>query len=75
MVRENKNRSCTTVVSNDNYVRGTCSSLGAATERPSFLIDSPKLKTRKNNNQKSTNKISSAQEKEINEFLKEKWGL
>ena len=75
MVRENKNRSCTTVVSNDNYVRGTCSSLGAATERPSFLKDSPKLKTRKINNQKSANKVSPAHEKEINEFLKEKWGI
>ena len=75
MVRENKNRSCTTVVSNDNYVRGTCSSLGAAAERPTFLTDSPKLKTRKINNQKSANKVSPAQEKEINEFLKEKWGL
>ena len=75
MVRENKNRSCTTVVSNDNYVRGTCSSLGAATERPSFLTDSPKLKTSKINNQKSVKKVSAAQEKEINEFLKEKWGL
>jgi len=75
MVRENKNRSCTTVVSNDNYVRGTCSSLGAATERPSFLTDSPKLKTRKINNQKSANKVSPVQEKEINEFLKEKWGI
>jgi predicted RNA-binding protein with PIN domain len=75
MVREIKNRSCITIVSNDNYVRGTCSSLGAATERPSFLIDSPKLKARKINNQKGTKKISSAQEKEINEFLKEKWGI
>ncbi len=75
MVREIKNRSCITIVSNDNYVRGTCSSLGAATERPSFLIDFPKLKALKINNQKSVKKISPSQEKEINEFLKEKWGI
>jgi predicted RNA-binding protein with PIN domain len=75
MVREIKNRSSVTIVSNDNYVRGTCISLGAATERPSFLIDSPKLKARKINNQKSSKKISPSQEKEINEFLKEKWGI
>jgi predicted RNA-binding protein with PIN domain len=75
MVREIKNRSCITIVSNDNYVRGTCSSLGAATERPSFLTDSPKLKARKINKQKNSKKVSPAQEKEINEFLKEKWGI
>jgi predicted RNA-binding protein with PIN domain len=75
MVREIKNRSCITIVSNDNYVRDTCSSLGAATERPSFLIDSPKVKARKINSQKSSKKISPKQEKEINEFLKEKWGI
>ena len=75
MVRETKNRSCIIVVSNDNYVRGTCGSLGAATERPSFLIESPKLKARKINSQKSSKKISPTQEKEINEFLKEKWGI
>ena len=75
MVRETKIRSSITVVSNDNYVRGTCSSLGALIERPSFLTNSPKLKIRKINNQKSTKKISTSQEKEINDFLKEKWGL
>jgi Predicted RNA-binding protein containing a PIN domain len=75
MIRETKNRTDTTVVSNDKYIRGTCSSLGAATERPSFLIDSPKLKIRKINSQKTTKKISPVQEKEINEFLKEKWGI
>jgi predicted RNA-binding protein with PIN domain len=75
MVREIKNRSGITVVSNDNYVRGTCSSLGVVTERPSFLTDSPKLKPRKINNQKIAKKVSSSQEKEINEFLKEKWGI
>jgi predicted RNA-binding protein with PIN domain len=75
MVREIKNRSCITIVSNDNYVRDTCSSLGAATERPSFLIDSPKLKARKISSQKSSKKISPTQEKEINECLKEKWGI
>ena len=75
MVREIKNRSSITIVSNDNYVRDTCSSLGAATERPSFLVDSPKIKARKINTQKSSKKISPVQEKEINEFLKEKWGI
>jgi len=75
MVREIKNRSSIIIVSNDNYVRGTCSSLGAAAERPSFLLDSPKLKARKINNQKNAKKISPSQEKEINEFLKEKWGI
>jgi predicted RNA-binding protein with PIN domain len=75
MVREIKNRSSITIVSNDNYVRSTCSSLGAAIARPSFLIDSPKLKKRKINTQKSSKKISPVQEKEINEFLKEKWGI
>jgi predicted RNA-binding protein with PIN domain len=75
LVRETKNRTAITVVSNDNYVRGTCGSLGAATERPSFLVDSPKIKKRKISGQKSAKKISPAQEKEINEFLKEKWGI
>ncbi len=75
MVRETKNRAGITVVSNDNYVRGTCSSLGAATERPAFLTEYPKLKMRRITTQKIAKKISAAAEKEINEFLKEKWGI
>jgi predicted RNA-binding protein with PIN domain len=75
IVSESRNRTEITVVSNDNYIRGVCSSFGAATERPSFLADSPKIKARKTTKQKNSKKITSAQEKEINEYLKEKWGI
>ncbi len=78
MVRDTKNRSCITVVSNDNYVRGTCSSLGAATEQPAFLTAHSKTKARKITGQKNTrgiSKVSIKAEKEINEFLKEKWKI
>lgn len=84
MVRESKNRPGITVISNDGYVKGTCSSLGASTRQPAFLLAPAQIKAQKttgrkniknSNNAKIPKKVSASAEKEINDFLKEKWKI
>ncbi len=84
MVKMSKNRPGITVVSNDGYVKGNCSSLGAATGEPASLLATARIKIRKttgrkniknSNSAKIPEKVSASEEKEINEFLKEKWKI
>lgn len=70
MVRNSKNPASLTVVSSDNYVTNNCKAHGAKALPAQFLLETLKSRT-----QQADEKLSPAAEKDINEFLKKKWGL